>query len=280
MGRNAGFAPAVNRGIRESRTDRIAVLNSDVELAPDYLATLAAADGWFATGKLLHRAEPAELAHSPKVAPVIDGTFDAMCRGGTAWRVGNGRADGPPFSLTHSIFSPPWTAALFRAELFERVGYLEESFESYLEDVDFGLRCARLGLAGSYVPSAVAWHRGSATLGRWHPDTVRRMTRNQILLLARHYPGRLLLRCWWPIFVAHSLWAALAFRHGRGLACLRGVSQGIRGISTARLTDEPSGSGLLELLRVNEQTIRDVQASTGFDTYWRLYFLLTGIGAR
>src|SRR5689334_13517120 len=43
MGRNAGFAAAVNRGIRESHGDWIAVLNSDVELAPDYLAKLVAA---------------------------------------------------------------------------------------------------------------------------------------------------------------------------------------------------------------------------------------------
>src|SRR5689334_1276459 len=42
MGRNAGFAAAVNRGIQECRTPWIAILNSDVELSPSYLATLAA----------------------------------------------------------------------------------------------------------------------------------------------------------------------------------------------------------------------------------------------
>jgi len=42
MGRNAGFAAAVNRGIRESRGEWIAVLNSDVELAPDYFSRLPA----------------------------------------------------------------------------------------------------------------------------------------------------------------------------------------------------------------------------------------------
>src|ERR1039457_4895177 len=36
MGRNAGFAAAVNRGIREAGHPLVAVLNSDVELAPDY----------------------------------------------------------------------------------------------------------------------------------------------------------------------------------------------------------------------------------------------------
>ncbi|MGA9628206.1 MAG: glycosyltransferase family 2 protein, partial [Bryobacteraceae bacterium] len=181
MGRNAGFAAAVNRGIRESRGEWIAVLNSDVELAPDYFAKLLAAcsaDTWFATGKILAAASDHR----------IDATFDLLCRGGAAWRVGNGRADGPASSLARPIWSAPWTAALFRAELFQRVGLLEESFESYLEDVDFGLRSAAQGLAGQYVPEALAWHRGSATLGRWHPETVRRMARNQLLLLARHYP--------------------------------------------------------------------------------------------
>src|SRR5690242_21614812 len=46
MGRNAGFALAVNRGIREVSGQWIAVLNSDVKLAPNYFARLMAADGW------------------------------------------------------------------------------------------------------------------------------------------------------------------------------------------------------------------------------------------
>ena len=272
MGRNAGFAAAVNRGIRESRGEWIAVLNSDVELAPDYFARLLAAGsagGWFATGKILAAGSGNR----------IDATFDALCRGGAAWRVGNGRADGPEFSVASPIWSAPWTAALFRTELFQRVGLLEESFESYLEDVDFGLRCAAQGLAGRYVPEALAWHRGSATLGRWHPETVRRIARNQLLLLARHYPRRLLVRWCWPIFVAQFLWGAVAFRHGAGFAWLRGAWQGLRRFFATR--GQTLDAKMLDsVLRTNERLIRSVQLSTGFDLYWRLYFLLTRGGAK
>src|SRR6516162_10210851 len=44
LGRNAGFAGAVNRGIQEAAGEWIAVLNTDVELAPDYFARLCQAD--------------------------------------------------------------------------------------------------------------------------------------------------------------------------------------------------------------------------------------------
>jgi GT2 family glycosyltransferase len=272
MGRNAGFAAAVNRGIRESRGEWIAVLNSDVELAPDYFAKLLAAcsaDAWFATGKILAAASDHR----------IDATFDLLCRGGAAWRVGNGRADASAFSFARPIWSAPWTAALFRAELFQRAGLLEESFESYLEDVDFGLRCAARGFAGQYVPEALAWHRGSATLGRWHPETVRRMARNQLLLLARHYPRRLLLGWFWPIFVAQFLWGAVAIRHGAGFAWLRGEGQGLRRFFSAR-GQTLDAKVLDSVLSANERLIRSVQVSTGFDIFWKLYFLLTRRGAK
>ena len=268
MGRNAGFAAAVNRGIRESRGDRIAVLNSDVELAPDYFEKLSAAGGWFATGKILRTG-----------TCLIDGAFDLPARSGAAWRAGNGRPDGPLFSQPRAIFSAPWTAALFRAELFRRVGLLEESFQSYVEDVDFGVRCACGGFEGRYVPDAVAWHRGSAALGRWHRTTVRLIARNQVLLVARHYPPRLLRRWFWPIAVGQILWGLVAIRHSAGIAWLRGKWEGLYHFSYSRHpTSQPE---LLEqVLAGGEQAILELQAKTGFDLYWKVYFLLTRGGAK
>jgi GT2 family glycosyltransferase len=158
---------------------------------------------------------------------------------------------------------------LIRAGVFARAGLLEEAFESYLEDADFGLRCAALGIRGRYVPEARAIHVGSASLGAWHAGTVRRMARNQVFLAARHPAAG---RCW-PAFVAQSIWTALAFRHGAGLAAVRGKWDGLRRFAAMRRGAPPSDPEALEqILRSNEQFIRSHSA----DTYWRLYFLLTG----
>jgi hypothetical protein len=105
------------------------------------------------------------------------------------------------------------------------------------------------------------------------------MARNQLLLLARHYPRRLLVGWFWPIFVAQFLWGAVAFRHGAGFAWLRGEGRGLRRFFAAR-GQTLDAKVLDSVLRTNERLIRSVQASTGFDLYWRVYFLLTRGGAK
>ena len=187
--KNVGFARAVNLGVAEVSTDYVVILNNDVSPESGWLAALSGAmdeageQSWFACGKLLAGA-----------GGVLDGTFDLVSRGACAWRAGHGRRDGPVWDRPRRIRSAPFTAALFRKELFAHVGPLEEAFESYLEDVEFGLRCAGGGYGGIYVPSAIATHQGSATLGRWHPRTVKNISRNQLLLAAKYYPPRWLKR--------------------------------------------------------------------------------------
>jgi len=267
LGANRGFAVAVNRGVQEALdADYIGVLNNDVTPAPDWLACLVAkletTGAWFATGKLL----------DAKVRDRMDGSFDAVCRGGCACRCGHGRLDSPVWNQPRIIRLAPFTAALFRASLFQAVGLLDERFESYLEDVDFGLRCAEAGFSGLYVPEAVAYHRGSATLGRWHPDTVRKIARNQVLLIAKHYPPNWVLSYGWSVFIAQSLWGFVALRHGALVSYLSGKIEGLRQFRGARgkyCADFPA------IIEASEKEIRDIQQLTGFDLYWRLYFALT-----
>jgi len=68
------------------------------------------------------------------------------------------RERAPGFAAVES--SPGNTVrALHRRDLpqgiIRRLGALDERFESYLEDIDFGIRCATAGLTGIYVPEAV-----------------------------------------------------------------------------------------------------------------------------
>jgi GT2 family glycosyltransferase len=263
LGQNLGFAPAVNRGIQSTNTDWIAILNNDVTLAPDWLEQLLAnSDGaGFATGKILSAADPS----------LIDGTFDEISRAACAWRCGQGKKDSPLWNQRRKIRMAPMTAAIFRKSLFTSVGPLDETFGSYLEDVDFGIRCALAGHQGEYVPTAVAYHRGSETWGAWNKDTVKRISRNQILLTVKHFGGQPR----WPIVAGQMLWGLVALRHFRGVSYLRGKISGwktARAIYREKIT--VSEDRIASLARTGEEQIFALQQQTGFDRYWRAYFWL------
>jgi len=261
LGSNLGFAAAVNRGIEATNADWIAILNNDVTLSPDWLERLLSTDAAFATGKILNAAD-----HS-----LIDGTFDEISRAACACRCGQGKNDSPVWNQPRQIRIAPMTAAIFRKSLFATVGPLDESFGSYLEDVDFGIRCAIAGFQGAYVPSAVAYHRGSTTWGAWNKDTVKRISRNQILLTVKHFGGQPR----WPIVAGQMLWGLVALRHFRGVSWLRGK---ISGWKTARalyrekitVSEEP----ISDLAAISEAQIFALQQQAGFDRYWRVYFWL------
>lgn len=212
---NLGFAAAVNAGVRASTTPWVAILNNDVDLDAGYFERLLSAAGGsgasFATGRILQWANP----------ELLDACYDLVSRSGLAWRAGHGQP-AAHYQEPARIRCAPFTALLVRRELFETVGYLDERFGSYLEDVDFGLRAAAAGAWGVYEPGAVARHEGSATLGQWSPRMVELLSRNQVLLIAKHFPEGWTSRFGLPVFVGHLLWGLLALRHGRFSAWLKG----------------------------------------------------------
>ncbi len=241
LDRNFGFAYAVNRGIEQATGEWIAVLNNDVVLEPGYLERLRQANADFATGLILQESDPAR----------VDGAFDLLTRGGLACRVGHGRP-AAEFTEERPIQFAPWTAVLIHRRVFDRVGLLDESFESYLEDVEFGLRCGLAGISGRFVPAARAFHRGSATLGAWHPETVRRLSRNQILLIARHFPQSWIWQAGCPVILGQLLWGLRAVWRGHGYAWWIGKQEGWKTWQQR----SPSRDAPWAVLRASERDLR------------------------
>ena len=114
-------------------------------------------------------------------------------------------------------------AILFRRSVFEEAAGLDEDFFAYLDDVDLALRVQLLGYQGIYVPEATAYHIGSATLGNVvHPEIVEWMTRNQILLVVKNYPGGVLVKLLPQIVGFQVLWLGMALQYV-GLCLIQGA---------------------------------------------------------
>jgi GT2 family glycosyltransferase len=264
---NLGFAAAVNAGVRAAESEWVLILNNDVILQPDWMrnifAAIEATGARFAVGKLLQ----------PGTTDRLDGSWDLVSRGGYAWRCGYERADGAVWSERRRIALAPMTAAVFHRDLFAKVGLLETRFESYYEDVDFGVRCALAGFRGIYEPSAVAVHLGKATYGKKAKRVYFLSTRNQLLLLAKHYPGRTLRRWWWPVLAGQMLALLAAAKQGHLLAGLRGKWHALRLWSSFR-NSLPDAAAIEAVTEASEREIYNLQLALGFDAYWRAYFTL------
>lgn len=274
LGRNLGFASAVNRGIAATTGEWVGILNNDVTLAPDYLERLAGAcaggsyrESGFATGKIFRAGSDTTL----------DGTWDLLSRGCLPWRAGHGKPDGPLWDRARPIRSAPLTAAVFHRRVLEETGGLDERFGSYIEDVDLGIRCGLAGIRGCYVPEARAWHWGSATLGVWRSETVRLQSRNQLILAAKYFPAGWWKRLGRPLVAGQLLWGGLALRHGCFLPWARGKVEAMTHWNvvrreSARFNRESAASALFE----DECEIVDLQRQTGFDRFWMWYRRVAG----
>jgi GT2 family glycosyltransferase len=265
---NRGFAQAVNEGILRATGRWVLILNNDVVLQPDWLERIRASaereNAHFAVGKLLR----------PGGTSQIDGTWDLVSRAAYAWRCGYGKQDGEIWSTPRRVFFAPMTAALFRREVFDRIGLLETRFESYYEDVDFGVRCALAGVEGIYEPAALALHLSKTTLGRRAAHVYYLTGRNQILILAKYYSRSTLLKFAWPVVAGQILALFAAAKQRNFVPALRGKWDAVRRWKEFRSPDIRSPQSVQETFAASEREIYHLQRKAGFDIYWRLYFSL------
>ncbi len=279
---NEGTTGSINRAVAVTDSRYILLLNNDVELQPDYVEKLVGAlDAdptlGFAAGKLLRAMQRTHL----------DGAGDAMLMAGAAYRLGHFDRDQGQYDQRMPILSGCGAAVLYRREILDLCSRLDEDFFAYLEDLDLALGANLLGYAGIYLPDAVAYHIGSATLGdSLHPRIVEYLTRNQIYLLAKDYPRAVLWRLLPRIAVYQGLWFVFAVRNRSFGAYLHGWWAGLRNwgkmrrkngelMAKRRITDDE----FLNRLRQSERQIYDWQQAQSQEErsgLLRVYFLLFG----
>lgn len=193
LSENQGFAGAINHGLKAAGGELLAVLNNDLELAPDWLARMRAAaaehpDCGMFGGKLLQYDDRA----------VIDGTGETLSWFATTLKRGHGERDTGQYDTPGYVFSPNAAAIVYRRSMLDRIGTFDADFFAYIEDSDLHLRAQLAGFKAWYDPGAVGYHMGGKTSGRlpkrflftWHRNRVWLVLKNfPISRILRHLPG-------------------------------------------------------------------------------------------
>jgi GT2 family glycosyltransferase len=216
--RNHGFAVAANRGIAAAaEADAVALVNTDVELAEDWLARTI---GALAADE--RAASVATKMVSLRDPGVLDDCGDVLRRDGVCEQRGHGRADDGRWDEPGEVFGACAGAALYRRAAVDAVGGFDERLFAYLEDVDLALRLRLAGWRCRYEP-AVARHWGGASSGQLREPVGSWVERNTLLLCARAFPWRWL----GPVAYRQASWLVAAARAGRLRAFLRGAAMAL-----------------------------------------------------
>lgn len=214
---NTGFAHAANLGLHMTTGEVVALINADVELAPDWLART--------TAVLDAHPEAASVACkmlSLRDPRIVDDAGDVLRRDGVCEQRGRFGPDDGRWDMPGEVFGACAGAALYRRSAVVTAGGFHEPYFAYLEDVDLALRLRLAGWTCRYEP-VVALHAAQSASAALPGGAALLATRNTVVLIARFWPAR------WLGYVAYRQlgWAWHAARERRLRAHVRALAAAV-----------------------------------------------------
>lgn len=219
--KNYGFSKAVNVGIRHADTPYVLLLNNDTTVEPHFVLEMIRAIErsryiFSVSSKMIQMYHP----------ELIDSAGDLY----TA--IGWGICRGAGRSITNytedcEIFSACAGAAIYRRELFKKIGYFDENHFAYLEDIDVGYRAKIYGYKNVYCPSALVYHVGSGTSGsKYNAFKVKLSARNNIYVNYKNMPVLQLLLNLLPLTAGYLAKWIFFLKIGFGKEYMEGIKEG------------------------------------------------------
>ena len=222
---NLGFSGAVNQGIELAKTPYVILLNNDVEVDPGYVGAMVRA----------MESDPKIFSVSAKMIrfyerELMDDAGDLMNLIGWAFQRGIARDVKLYEKDMVPVFSACAGAAIYRKEVFDRIGTFDLMHFAYLEDLDVGYRARLYGYKNVYCSKAIVYHVGSGTSadGNKYSDfKVKTAARNSIYVLYKNMPLLQRLFNLVPLTLGYLLKLSFFKKRGFGTAYREGLKEGL-----------------------------------------------------
>lgn len=223
---NYGFARAVNEGIKASDAEYVILLNNDTKAGAHFAEELLyAIDGL----NYIFSAQAHMLRYDD--SRLTDSAGDYFCVLG--WAFSRGK-DKPArrYREDCEIFSSCAGAAIYRKAVFEKIGYFDEKFFAYLEDVDIGYRAWLNGYRCIFAHKARVLHVGSGASGSRHNSfKVSLAARNAIFVMYKNFAPWQKALNFLPVLIGIIIKALFFTSKGLGKAYIKGILSALGGLS-------------------------------------------------
>ena len=226
LDKNYGFSKAVNEGIKLAKGEYVLLLNNDTVASANFIEELV---------KMIEKDKQIFAVCSKMIQHhnnhLIDDAGDEYTILGWAYKCG----DGMPIT-THTqskrVFSACAGAAIYRKEVFDKIGYFDEKFFAYMEDVDISYRALIYGYKNMYCADAMIEHIGSATSGsKYNSFKVKLAARNNIYVPYKNMPFLQLIINMPFLLLGYLIKYIFFSRKGFGKEYKHGFIEGIKTIN-------------------------------------------------
>ena len=196
LDRNYGFGEGSNRGFAAAKNDIVVLLNSDMRVAPDFLAPLLEGfsdENVFAVACQIFFTDPLKLREE---TGLTQGWWE---NGGLRVRH---RIDARVTGAFPCFYGGGGSCAFDRRKFAELGGFDGLLAPFYLEDTDLGYMAWKRGWKVLYEPRSVVWHEHRGTIGKkFSPAYIQSILKKNFLLF-----------CWkniheWPRLGSHFFFA-------------------------------------------------------------------------
>lgn len=192
---NLGFAEGCNVGIRASTGEFVALVNSDATLDKNWMTEMVKGMG---LGESLGMC--ACKIYFADHEGILENTGQTISRDGMGRTRGRLEKDTGQYDKRCAVLCPSGCAAMYRRKMLDAIGFFDKKFFAYADDIDVGIRGRLLGYKCFYVPTAVAYHKLSASFGLFSSFKAFLLERNRIWVLIKCFPLRHLLAA--PFYTA------------------------------------------------------------------------------
>ncbi|MBN1985463.1 MAG: glycosyltransferase [Prolixibacteraceae bacterium] len=190
LGKNYGFAEGYNRALQQIKADIFVLLNSDVEVTPNWLEKclslfennpkMAAVQP-----KILSYEKPHLFEYAGAGGGFIDKYGYPFCRGRILNQM---EPDVGQYNTATPIFWASGACMFVKAEAFEKAGGLDSDFWAHMEEIDLCWRIKNLGYEVWYQPESIVFHLGGGTLSYGSPQKIYLNFRNNLWMLFKNLP--------------------------------------------------------------------------------------------
>ncbi|MEM8845760.1 MAG: glycosyltransferase family 2 protein [Bacteroidota bacterium] len=189
---NGGFAKGYNDGLQHIEADVYCLLNSDVEVTPNWLSPIielfdTSSEISIVQPKILDLKHRTHFEYAGAAGGFIDKLGYPFCRGRIFQAL---EEDSGQYDDIQEVFWATGACMFIKSKTFHALGGFDEDYFAHQEEIDLCWRAKNAGHRVFYTGKSHVYHLGGSTLSNMNPKKTFLNFRNSLYSITKNLPKR------------------------------------------------------------------------------------------